>query len=172
MSLLLATGTVRHIGVCNFSPSQFEALVKSTAGLVVPYSHQFEDHPYLPQSDFIAEHAKHGVHVTAYSPFGNMNPTYASVEFPLLLESPTVAKIAAKRDCTPAQVVLKWNLDRNVAVIPKSAHTDRMAENFAATECKLEDEDRADLANLPVKRFNNPSKNWGVHLFEGLQDSE
>jgi len=172
MSLLLTTGTVRHIGVCNFSPTQFEALVKSTAGLVVPYAHQLELHPNLNQSDFIASHAAHGVHVTAYSPFGNTNPTYASAVFPLLLESPTVTKIAERRRCTPAQVVLKWNLDRNVAVIPKSAHVDRMKENFAATECELEDEDRADLANLPVKRFNNPSKNWGVHLFEGLQDSE
>ena len=56
-------------------------------------------------------------------------------------------------------------------MIPKSAHVERMEENFTAEKCGLEEEDREELAGLPVKRFNNPSKSWGVRLFEGLQDS-
>jgi len=188
MSLLLATGTVRHIGVCNFSPAQLDTLIASTGGLVKPYAHQFELHPYLPQSEFIEWHHEHGIAVTAYSPLANSNPTYDGKSIasnlgvhniitqevvPPLLQNDVVLAIAKKRDCTPAQVALAWNLQRDVIVIPKSVQAFRIAENFASEkECILEPKDIEALKHLPVKRYNNPSKDYGVKLFQGLEDSD
>lgn len=190
MTRLLDAGTVRHIGICNFSPAQLDTLLASTDGRVTPYAHQFELHPYLPQTEFIEWHHKHNIKVTAYSPLGNMNPTYAGKSLntiehvgahgviseevvPPLLKNDIVVKIAKTRGCTPAQVALKWNLMRDVIVIPKSAHAERIAENFASgTECALQKEDVEALEQLPTKRFNNPSKDYGVKLFQGLEDSD
>lgn len=186
MAATLVTGKVKHIGICNFSPAQLKKLIDSTKGLVKPYNHQFEIHPYLPQEDFVMWHEENGIKVTAYSPLGNMNPTYsgsssqvsiveaigAEADVPLLLKNHVVTSIAEKRGCTPAQVALSWGISRGVAVIPKSQHADRIKENFENTQCELEAEDFETLKSLPVKRFNNPSKGWGVHLFKGLQDSD
>lgn len=188
MSLLLATGTVRHIGICNFSPAQLDALIASTGGLVKPYAHQFELHPYLPQTEFVEWHQKHGIAVTAYSPLANMNPTYDGKSttsslgvhsittqevVPPLLQNDVVLTIAKKRNCTPAQVALAWNLQRDVIVIPKSAHASRIAENLASEkECILKPQDIEALKHLPIKRYNNPSKDYGVKLFQGLEDSD
>lgn len=179
MTSLLTSGKVRRIGVCNFSPAQLKELVKhSLAGHApLPAVHQMELHPYLPQAKWIYAHKAHGIAVTAYSPFGNMNPTYGDREVaktPLLLENEVVKSIAEKRGCTPAQVVLKWGVTRGTSVIPKSSHETHIEENFKATECPLATDDLAEIDELGCekpKRFANPSKAWGVHLFDGLDDA-
>ena len=79
--------------------------------------------------------------------------------------------IADRRNCTPAQVSLAWGLSRSTSVIPKSAHAERIGENFAAGGCRLEYEDFKAMARMGREwetRFNNPSEGWGVELFEGL----
>lgn len=166
---------VRYIGVSNFSPKQIESIMD----IAKPYAHQYESHPYLPQKDFLAWHKKHGVHVTAYSPLGNANPTYttwkksvSAAAVPPLLENPVIVAIAMERGCTPAQVALRWGMGRGTSVIPKSAHKERIEENWAALECKLDEDDWEALEALPIKRFNNPSKGWGVKLYGGLEDAE
>lgn len=178
MTKLLATKKVRHIGVSNFSPTQLTALLASHPRNK-PYAHQLETHPYLPQDGFLATHKTLGIHVTAYSPLGNMNPTYtswrkerAAEAVPPLLDNDIVKSIAEDRDCTPAQVALAWGMKRGTSVIPKSKHEDRIIENYETVEkCRLEKSDFKRLEELPVKRFNNPSKAWGVPLYDGLQDS-
>jgi alcohol dehydrogenase (NADP+) len=180
MYKLLITGRVRNIGISNFSPEQLKGLIKNSN--VKPAVHQMELHPYLPQTEWIRGHQAHGVKITAYSPLGNMNPTYGDRErrsittqskAPLLLDNEVVRGIAEKRECTPAQVVLAWGMSRGVSVIPKSKHEVYIRENLGATTCVLADDDFARIEKLgeePV-RFNNPSKAWGVHLFEGLDDA-
>ncbi|KAJ4286807.1 hypothetical protein N0V90_013059 [Kalmusia sp. IMI 367209] len=180
MSKLLKTGRVRHIGISNFSPAQLKKLIEHS--YVKPAVHQMELHPYLPQARWIYAHKAHGIAVTAYSPLGNMNPTYGDrsrrsvttqSKAPLLLDNETIKYIAEKRDCSPAQVVLAWGISRGTSVIPKSKHERYIEENLGATKCVLETDDLAQIDELgehPV-RFNNPSKGWGVHLFEGLDDA-
>lgn len=76
--------------------------------------------------------------------------------------------------CTPAQVALKWGLVRGTGVIPKSSHEVYIKENFEAQNCALTDENMKAIDGLGEKfltRFINPSKQWGVKLFEGLEDS-
>lgn len=149
-----------------------------TGKLSPPYAHQMELHAYLPQDNFISWHKSHDIHVTAYSPLGNMNPTYSKSiqqvtgeKIPSLLSNKIVGEIAEARGCTPAQVVLKWGMTRGTSVIPKSAHAGRIDENFESTECHLEKKDFQKLEQLPTKRFNNPSEQWGVKLFDGLDDA-
>jgi alcohol dehydrogenase (NADP+) len=135
-----------------------------------------ELHPYLPQTAWLQYHQAQGIHVTAYSPLGNSNPTYGPPKkngAPALLKNEVLVRIAKNRGCSPAQVSLAWGLSRGTSVIPKSKHADRIEENFGATDCELEYADFAELEKLgnePV-RFNNPSSGWGLHLYDGLQDS-
>lgn len=162
---------VRFVGVSNFSPAQLDAILP----IHKPYAHQMELHPYLPQMSFVDLHEEHDIHVTAYSPLGNANPTYGSGAkggVQPLLETDLVKGIAAKQGCTPAQVVLQWGMQRGTSVIPKSQHKARIEENWESLGCELTGSDLTMLGEgLPVKRFNNPSKSWGVDLYEGLQDA-
>lgn len=184
MTKLLSSGRVRKIGISNFSPAQLKELVKSSlkGETPLPAVHQMELHPYLPQTKWVLAHKVHGIAVTAYSPLGNMNPTYGDrsrrslttqSETPLLLENKIIKRIAKERDCTPAQVVLAWGINRGASVIPKSKHENHIEENLGGTKCGLAAADLADIDQLGKEptRFNNPSNSWGVHLFDGLDDA-
>jgi diketogulonate reductase-like aldo/keto reductase len=182
MEKLLKRDTVRYIGVSNFSPHQLDTLVRHSK--TKPAVHQFELHPYLQQTPWVEFHQAHGIDVTAYSPLAGTNPIYHSLFAdlsswlsnldktpPPLLENKVINAIAEKRGCTAAQVALAWGMARGTAVIPKSSHVSRIQENFWAQTCPLSVADMARIARIQerwVKRFNNPSKGWGVRLFDGL----
>ena len=195
----LPKSRVLNIGVSNFSPLQLKNVVSTGT---IPYMHQMELHPYLQQSAWVATHKALGIKMTAYSPLGNTNPTYHSStspslsssssfswaswiswtslfrpsssnpKAPPLLQNPILIDIAEQRNCTPAQVALKWNMGRGISVIPKSSHEEWIKENLQAGECELT---HADLTKLRfvgrkwLSRFNNPGEAWGVTLFEGLE---
>jgi len=169
MIQLLQSGKTRHIGISNFSPAQLKDLLAHSS--MKPAVHQMELHPYLQQRDWLAFHEEHGIHVTAYSPLAGTNPTYGGGEPVQLLKNKQVGAIAEKRDCTPAQVALAWGMSRGTSVIPKSSHAGRIEENFGSKECDLHKSDYAVLAELGEYhyRYNNPSKSWGVDLYEGLE---
>ena len=177
MEKLLDTGKVKHIGVSNFSPHQLHQLLEQTT--IKPAVHQFEIHPYLQQTDFVQWHKDNGIDVTAYSPLANLNPTYGSPGKskdapPSLLANKDVTEIAKARGCTNAQVALAWGMGRGTSVIPKSQHADRIRENFASVNCRLEEEDYVTIGKLGrkyLKRFNNPSESWDVPLYQGLEDA-
>ncbi|KAM0166906.1 hypothetical protein ACHAQE_001117 [Botrytis cinerea] len=102
-----------------------------------------------------------------FRPSSSSNP-----KAPPLLQNPILIDIAEQRNCTPAQVALKWNMGRGISVIPKSSHEEWIKENLQAGECELT---HADLTKLRfvgrkwLSRFNNPGEAWGVTLFEGLE---
>ena len=174
MEKLSETDNIRTIGVSNFSPSQLENLIKHSS--TKPAVHQFEIHPYLPQTEWVQWHKDRGIEVTAYSPFANTNPTYKpkSSDPPALLSNTDMLIIAGERGCTPAQVALVWGIRRGTSVIPKSSQEKHIKENFAALECVLLDGDLElidDLSKKYLKRFNNPSKNYGLPLYDGLEDA-
>lgn len=172
MESLVSKGKTLRIGVCNFDPSQLSSLLERAT--IKPAIHQLELHPYLQQKQFLHWHHNFGIAVTAYSPLANLNPIYDSPDAPpSLLELPEITKIAKKRGCTNAQVALKWGMQRGTSVIPKSQHADRIMENFEAQDCALEEEDGAvieEVGERYLKRFNDPSKGWGVQLYKGLDD--
>lgn len=166
----------RNIGISNFSPDQVHRLSRESE--IKPAVHQFELHPYLQQVEWVNWHKEHDIKVTAYSPLGGTNPTYGpdgSKDPPWLLENPTILQVAEKRGCTSAQVALAWGIGRGTSVIPKSSRVDHMTEDFDALKCELQEEDFHTIAAISrhyVKRYNNPSDDWGVNLYDGLEGLE
>ncbi|KAF7185500.1 putative oxidoreductase C26F1.07 [Pseudocercospora fuligena] len=159
MTKLQESGKARHIGVSNFSPDQLTSLLNKTS--VPPQVHQMELHPYLPQTSLQSprRHKSNLQRITSLDP---------------LLKNKVLHKIAKKRNCTPAQVALQWGMTRGTSVIPKSIHAHYIEENFHAIECVLKKKDfeKIDKLGKYHQRYNNPSKSWGVDLYNGLEDSD
>lgn len=149
----------RFIGISNFNQTQVDDLLASAT--IMPKVHQFELHPYLQQQAFVDYHKAKNITVTAYAPLGNTNPSYAlrARRATPLLQNPVLKEIAAARGCTPAQVSLKWNMDRGVIPHPKTQRKERQKENFEAwTKCQLTDADRAKIKELGAK----PQRFWEI----------
>ncbi|GAA2174126.1 aldo/keto reductase [Agrococcus versicolor] len=112
-------GRVRWIAVANFGADELQRLFDETGEW--PVINQVESHPWLPQHDLRAFHAKHGIVTQAWSPLGRGR----------LLDHPVLVAIADEVGATPAQVVLRWHLQLGGAAAPKSMHASRLAENIA-----------------------------------------
>jgi len=166
----------RFIGISNFNPTQLEDLLKIAT--IKPKVHQFELHPYLQQSDYVKTNFNHNITVTAYAPLGNTNPVYSQGYYgrtgnlaPKILSHPTIAEIAKARNCSPAQVVLAWNINRKIVVIPKAAQNTHQIENLATLEkCKLTEADSAKVAELKQNLRVNalPCRDMKFECFNGM----
>lgn len=141
-------GLCRHIGVSNFSPPLIDKLIEK--GEIRPEVLQVELHPYLQQDDLLEYCSENGIFVTAYSPLGSADrpPSMKGKEEPVLLENETIRDIAEAHDATPAQVLIRWALERGTSVIPKSTNEERIRENLAAADLRLTDDDMARIAEL------------------------
>jgi alcohol dehydrogenase (NADP+) len=148
MEAAVERGLCRHIGVSNFGMATLYSLLGQAR--IRPAMNQVELHPYLQQCSLFAFCEAHGVHMTGFSPLGAPGLTLPvpSGTRPVLLEDPTITAIATRRGRTPAQVVLRWALQRGTAVIPKSVTPARLAENLAAAEGELAPEDMEAIAGL------------------------
>lgn len=171
MEDLVRNNLTRHIGVSNFSPRQLDTILKECE--ICPFAHEFETHPYLQQQAFVDWHAEHNIKVIAYSPLANLNPTYKD-KYPKLdpiLEDPFWKDIASRKNVTVAQAILGWGIQRGTIVIPKSVHEKYIFENLASVNVTFSKAELREIAAQDKRsRFNNPSKDWGVDLFEGLDD--
>ncbi|MDO9557748.1 MAG: aldo/keto reductase [Coriobacteriia bacterium] len=125
MEEALASGKVRAIGVCNFLRHHLEALLEIAE--VAPMVDQFECHPFLQQPDLRCFCQAHGVVVEAWAPLmrGRAN------------DVPVLVEIGAAHDATAPQVALRWLLQHDVVVIPKSVQADRIRENIEALGFEL-----------------------------------
>lgn len=160
-------GLVRTIGVSNFTSAQVLALTERF-GADGPAVNQIEAHPFCAQHDMQRRLESAGVHVAAYSPLGNFfasTPPKKSSRQPPPPASPllheTIADIASSHGVTPAQVLLRWNLQLGRTVLPKSVRVDRIRENAEIFHFQLTDEQLARIAQLaqpPTQhRFFNPT---------------
>lgn len=136
MEDLYTAGRVRAIGVSNFMPRHLSALLD--VAQVVPHVNQVEMTPYLQNNELLALCASRHVAVTAYA---------SLTQGEKLQDAPLVA-IASKHGQTTAAVLLRWALERGLAVIPKSLSESRIAENMTALHFSLDASDMADLAAL------------------------
>ncbi|HEY0186669.1 MAG TPA: aldo/keto reductase [Cellulomonas sp.] len=130
-------GLVRHIGVCNFLPEHLDRLERETG--VLPAVNQIELHPYFPQAVQRADDARRGIITQAWSPLGRANS---------LLQEPAIAGIADRIGVSPAQVVLRWEVDLGVMPLPKATGAERQQQNLDLMGFALGDEDRAALDAL------------------------
>lgn len=144
---LLADGRVRAIGVSNFMRSHLDDLLARTS--IVPAVNQIELHPYFTQSDVEAADAEHGIVTQAWSPIGGITfyPGYGDGRTNVL-QDPAVGAISTSVERTPAQVLLRWGLQKGRSVIPKSTNPARIAENLAVLDFKLTDDQVAQLDGL------------------------
>lgn len=129
-------GKFRAIGVSNYTVKHMQELLKNCR--VVPAVLQVEFHPRLAQKDLRAFCEKKGVCFQAYSSLGTG----------VLLSDPLVQKIAESCGKTPAQVLLKWAVQQNIPVLPKSCQPDRVQENGRLFDFELSDSDMAKLSAL------------------------
>lgn len=141
-------GLVRHVGVSNFSVPKLKDLIARSGQ--APEVNQVELHPFLQQADLLKFCAGHDIHVTAYSPLGSgdRHASLKSETEPSLLEHPTIVEIAKKHQFSPAQVLIKWSLDRGTAVIPKSTTKAHIISNLKSVELELDDQDQKKIATM------------------------
>jgi len=133
---LSTEGAVRAVGVSNFLPKHLNAL--ADVGLPAPAVNQVELHPTFQQAELVAATRRAGALVEAYSPLGQGAD----------LAAPLVIAAARAHGATPAQVVLAWHLARGHVAIPKSSRRERLAENLAARDLRLTDEQMGAITAL------------------------
>ena len=148
MEACVEQGQARHIGVSNFNIDHLEEISQSAK--IKPEMNQVELHPYLQQPELLEYCRKKYIHLTAYSPLGSMDrpDVLKKADEPSLLENDTVKTIAEAHGFSPAQVLIRFAIERGTAVIPKSTNPARLAENFRAAELSLSADDMASLAGL------------------------
>ncbi|MEZ6059250.1 MAG: aldo/keto reductase [Planctomycetaceae bacterium] len=157
MEELVDRGVVKHIGVCNFGTSLLRDLLSHAR--IRPTVLQVETHPYLTQQKLLRYCQQEVIAYTAFSPLGaqsyfslGMAETFESV-----LANPLILEIAEEIGRTPAQVVLRWGVQRGTAVIPKTSRRERMIENISLFDFKLTEEQMQLINTLDQhRRFNDP----------------
>jgi len=157
MEALVETGKVKRIGVCNYNSGLMQDLLNYAR--IKPAMLQIESHPYLSQEGLLRFCGMHNIPVTAFSPLGALS--YLELEMAKasesVLEQSIVKTIAEEHHKTPAQVVLRWGVQRGTAVIPKTIREDRMAENLDIFNFELKQEEMQAISALNQnRRFNDP----------------
>jgi 2,5-diketo-D-gluconate reductase B len=129
-------GLARHIGVSNFTVELIEQALQATSEPLV--CDQVECHPYLDQSKVIAACRRHGMAVVAYSPIARGNAKNDKV----------LARIGGAHRKSAAQVCLRFLVQQNIVVIPRTSKVERLAENAAIFDFVLSDQEMAEIAAL------------------------
>lgn len=132
-------GFVRDIGLSNFNSEQILCVLK--AAKVKPVMLQVECHPYLNQSQLIEFCKKLDIKVTGYSPLGSPDRPWAKPGDPSLMDEPAIKEIAQAHGKTPAQVLIRYQVERGVIAIPKSVTKERIASNLDVFDFKLNPEE-------------------------------
>jgi diketogulonate reductase-like aldo/keto reductase len=152
MEVLVDAGLVRSIGVCNFGTSLLRDLLSHAR--IPPAVLQVELHPFLAQERLLRFCVDQDIAVTAFSPFGSLS--YSSQE-ENVLETAEVRAAAERHGRTPAQVVLRFGIQRGTAVIPKTSQSHRLVENLDLFSFSLSEEEMGDISGLDRhRRFNDP----------------
>lgn len=155
-------GKIRAIGISNFYPDRMIDI--ASFARIKPMLNQIEVHPQHQQAESKAWHDKYGVQLEAWAPFGEGRGD--------MFQVPELKAIGDKHGKTAAQVILRWHLQRGIAVIPKSTHIQRMEENFNVFDFELTEEDMEAIARLDKKQslfFSHTDPNmveWFVRMVD------
>jgi 2,5-diketo-D-gluconate reductase A len=134
---LAQTGKARSIGVSNFKPAHLDRLFAETA--IRPAANQIQLSPRITRPDHVAYDRAHAIVTVAWSPLGQGKD---------LLSEPILATIGAKYGKTPAQVVLRWNIELGLATIPRSSNPARLAQNIDIFDFALTPDEIAAISAL------------------------
>ncbi len=159
MEKLVEKGLVKAIGVANFTTAMLIDLLGYAR--IKPAVNQIEIHPYNSQPELVSFCQKNNIAVTAYSPLGSAGDLDNKP-----LSDEVVVEIAGTHAKSPAQILIKWSMQRGLIVIPKSIKESRMDENFNVFDFELTDEEMNRINKLNKNhRFINPIEWWGVPYF-------
>ncbi|MDO8482496.1 MAG: aldo/keto reductase [bacterium] len=164
MGELVKAGLVRAIGLANFTAPMIVDLLSYAK--IVPAVNQIELHPYNQQMDLVLFCQSKGIVVTAYSPLGTSGNLKDRPDEPILINDPKITAIAKAYNKSPAQILIRWAVQRNTIVIPKSLSPEHLKANIDVFNFELSPQDMADIATLDRgHRFVNPSKAWKIPYF-------
>ena len=137
---LYKEGVLRAIGVCNFYPHVLADFCETVE--VIPAVNQVELHPFFQQENALALMKEYGVLPEAWGPFAEGRHE--------IFTHPVLTKIGEKYGKSAAQTALRWNVQRGVAVIPKSTHKERMEQNLNIWDFVLSEEDMKEISGLDM----------------------
>lgn len=139
---LYKAGKIRAIGVSNFDAAHLQEIIDNFD--VVPAVNQMEYHPLCQEKEIKDFCDMHNIRLEAWSPLGGGD----------VLANPTLVEIANKYGKTPAQVILRWDLQNEVITIPKSVHVERIQQNVNIFDFALSAEDMEKIANLDQNKHS------------------
>jgi len=145
MEKMYESGNVKAIGVSNFQPTHLRRIHGETS--VTPAVNQIEVHPYLANDEVRAFNSEHGIATEAWSPIAQGK----------VLDDATIVRIAEAHGKSPAQVTLRWHLQRGDIVFPKSVTRERVEENFDVFDFELSAMDVTDITALDKGERTGPN---------------
>jgi aldehyde reductase len=146
------SGKVKSIGLSNFNIKQIQRVLDNCT--IKPAVLQVESNPFFAQNNLLDWCKKQGIVFTAFSPLANNANIFRKEGEPNLLEDKIILDLAAKYKKTPAQIILRWAIERETIVIPKSIKRNRLEENFKVFDFKLSADDITDINRL--------DRNWRI----------
>lgn len=142
MQELYNEGKIRSIGVSNFHQHHFEELMQTAT--IMPMVNQIESNPAFNNDELIAYYQQKGIVVQAWSPLGGTGT--------MLLDDQRLLTLAKKYNKSPAQIVIRWHLQKDVVVLPKSIHEKRIYENLDVFDFEICDEDMSLLHSMNINQ--------------------
>jgi D-xylose reductase len=157
MEVMYEKGLAKEIGVCNYNTGLLHDLMSYAR--VKPAVLQVESHPYLTQDRLMRLARQYDIQVTAFSPLGALS--YLELDMAgaaeSVLEQEVVKQAAQRLGKTPAQIVLRWGVQRGNAIIPKTSRPERLIENLAIFDFELTSQEMDGISALNSnRRFNDP----------------
>uniref|UniRef100_A0AAR2KLF5 NADP-dependent oxidoreductase domain-containing protein n=1 Tax=Pygocentrus nattereri TaxID=42514 RepID=A0AAR2KLF5_PYGNA len=135
-------GLTKSLGVSNFNQRQLELILNKSGLKHRPVSNQVECHPYFTQPKLLEFCRQNDIVVVGYSPLGtSRDASWVNLKCPPLLEDEVLVSIGKKYNKSPAQVALRFNIQRGVVVIPKSFNPQRITKNFQIFDFSLTDDE-------------------------------
>lgn len=159
---LYSEGKLRAIGISNFYPDRMVDIASFSK--IKPMVNQIEIHPHFQQNAAKEWNEKYDIKLEAWAPFGEGRGG--------MFELPELKAIGEKYGKTPAQVILRWHLQRGIIVIPKSTHIERMEENFNVFDFELTADDMKAIAKLDknsssfFSHYDPKMVEWFVEMVE------
>lgn len=146
MEDLYKAGKIKNIGVSNFNQAQLEKLMETAT--VKPVVDQIETHPYFQEDDLHAYLETQGILHEAWSPLGGGNNN--------ALTDPVINELAAAHDVSAAQIILRWHIQREEIVIPKSIHEARIQQNRDVFAFGLDEDEMRAISDLDAGKRVGP----------------